>query len=104
MKRRDFITLLGGAAAAWPGVVGAQQRPTKIIGLLHGESLALLAKPLESFGEGLREIGYREGQNGVAVFLQVLPIVSGRATFPETIIDPRDAAEFARATGRLQFG
>jgi putative ABC transport system substrate-binding protein len=63
MNRREVITLLGGAAAAWPGAVAAQQRPTKIIGLLHGESLALLAKPLESFREGLRETGYREGQN-----------------------------------------
>jgi len=60
MKRRDFITLLGGAAAAWSRAARAQQ-PGKIwrIGFLaHGP-----VKSYERLFEGLRELGYIEGQN-----------------------------------------
>jgi len=58
MRRREFITLLGGAAAAWPLAVSAQQ-PGKIprIGIIDD------APPWDSFRQGLRDLGYIENQN-----------------------------------------
>jgi putative tryptophan/tyrosine transport system substrate-binding protein len=59
MRRRGFITLLGGAAA-WPIAVGAQQPGrVKRIGLMGNLQL----RPIESFRNRLRELGYIEGQN-----------------------------------------
>ena len=63
MRRREFITLLGGAAVAWPVAVRAQQ-PTKTyrIGMLELVSPALNTAQLDAFRKGLREFGYVEGQ------------------------------------------
>jgi putative ABC transport system substrate-binding protein len=63
MRRREFITLLGGAAAVWPLAARAQQ-PTKTyrIGMLETISPALNTAELEAFRKGLRELGYVEGQ------------------------------------------
>ena len=62
MKRREFITMLGGAAAVWPLVARAQQLKVPRIG-----ALVLTNEDARSFGkelrEGLRELGYNEGQN-----------------------------------------
>ena len=59
MKRREFITLLGGAAAAWPVVAQAQRQPT--LGLLSSSGLADWA--IKGFRAGLDEGGYVEGRN-----------------------------------------
>jgi len=60
VNRREFISLLGGAAAAWPLAARAQQ-PARVkrIGLMGNLQL----RPIESFRNRLREFGYIEGQN-----------------------------------------
>ena len=76
LKRREFITVLGGAAA-WPAVARAEQRTIPVVGFVTGLSSNYVAGRKPAFRQGLREVGYIEGQN-VAVEYHSVEGQSGR--------------------------
>jgi putative ABC transport system substrate-binding protein len=70
MRRREFIGLLGGTAAAWPWAAGAQQQlATPVIGYLSsGNSTAGRERQLDGLRKGLAQTGFIEGQNSTFIF------------------------------------
>jgi len=63
VRRREFISLLTGAAMAWPLTAGAQQPAMPVIGFVNPTSAQSFARPLSAFLKGLGETGYVEGRN-----------------------------------------
>jgi len=68
MNRREFITLLGGAVAAWPLMARAQRPAMPVIGLLYGAQREPTENRLRAFRQGLKESGFIEGDNVAIVY------------------------------------
>src|SRR5262249_36855779 len=68
VSRREFITLIGGAAAAWPLAVRAQQGMLPVVGFLSFTTPDPFADRLRGFRQGLKETGFVEGENVAVVY------------------------------------
>src|SRR5258707_14702207 len=63
MRRREFVSLIGGTVALLPGIVRAQQSAMPVIGFLGSETSAVWANRVAAFRQGLNDAGYVEGRN-----------------------------------------
>jgi putative ABC transport system substrate-binding protein len=101
MKRREFITLLGGVAAVWPRTARAQQPATPVIGFLSGNvsSGYDAAYVLPPFRQGLKDIGYVESQNVAIEFRWAEGQYDHLPALAADLVSRRVSAVFAAGDG-----
>src|SRR5262245_16264886 len=113
MRRREFITLLGGGAVAWPLAARAQQQAMPVIGVLSGRSLEDSKEFVAAFGQGLNEAGFFEHRN-VAIdyrwaenHVDRLPLLAAELVREQVAVivavggvPPTQAAKATRSEGR----
>src|SRR5215211_1534745 len=90
MRRREFVALLGGAAASWPLAAGAQQA-MPVIGFLSSRSPGESASVVTAFREGLKEGGYVEGRNVHIAFRWAEGIYARLSTLAVDLVEQRVA-------------
>ena len=84
MRRRDFVALLGGAAAAWPLVARSQQTAMPVVGFVYPGAPELSTGVVAAFRKGLGESGFTEGRN---VTVEFRFAYNDNATLPELMAD-----------------
>src|SRR5262245_20726729 len=96
MRRREFITLLGGATIAWPSAAHAQTATMPVVGFLDPRSPDAVSERLRGFRQGLKEAGYIEGEN-VAIVYRFAENQTGRLSEMAADLVRRQVAVIATA-------